>query len=492
MRRFLIVVLVSALAGCAGSGGGSGGSGGAGNLVITSVIASPMRVAPGGTVLLTVKGSHLSTGLTGQLSGGGTCQTPLGSASLITVSCVAPLTGTSTTFTLVSGGTPIPGGSLTIQIERFPTVTSISTTPAAPIPAGTAFVASVLGSNLSTSLTGSLSGGGSCQSPGGNSSSLTFSCHAPTSGSTTTFTLTDGNTAVLGISTLSILLKGGNVPVPVRGAYFGAFVNPPGTTNQETATETLETSIGRTLALHMHYYPWGNGTTPNFPDAAMQEDLIKGRVPVVSWKCGDLDSNVADGADDPLIINTAKAVKAFGGPVFIRWFWEMNIPNSNGQGSCLGTAGAAGYIAAWQHIHDIFAAQGVTNVSWLWNPGNNLGHPDPAPYYPGSNYVDWIGFDGYDKYNYDNFGSVFNGFYAEFASYGKPMLVAETGECPSEQAVYLQSAQTEIGGGMIPLVKGFMYFDAPGNYTACSWVLGASGLSAFAAMGATTFFSQTP
>ena len=262
--------------------------------------------------------------------------------------------------------------------------------------------------------------------------------------------------------------------------------------NMETATETLESSIGRTLALHMHYYPWGNGTTPSFPTQSMEDDLAKGRTPVVSWKCGDLDSNVTAGVDDPLIINTAKAIKAFGAPVFIRWFWEMNIPDSNGQGNCLGSAGATGYIAAWRHIYDIFITEGASNVSWLWNPGSNLDHPNPAPYYPGSGYVDWIGFDGYDKFSDDNFGSVFNSFYVEFSPSGKPILIAETGECPTEQATYLQSAQTEFEEGTIPLVKGFMYFDATENYTACSWVFSSSGLHAFAVMGADPYFQQTP
>lgn len=295
--------------------------------------------------------------------------------------------------------------------------------------------------------------------------------------------------------------SGGAVSVPSSGAYFGAWVMPvPGSTSVEAATEVLESQIGRKLALHMHYYGWGNGITPSFPDASMQSDLSEGRTPVVTWGCGDQNVNVASGADDQLIIKTAEAVKQFGAPIFLRWYWEMNLGAGVNNQDCMGTGGAAGYIAAWQHIHNIFTAQGVTNVSWLWNPAGTPGRPDPAPYYPGSNYVDWIGFDGYDKIQANDFGGVFSNFYTEFSSYNKPILIAETGECPTEQAAYLESAQTEIegktnpGGYSFPLVKGFMYFDAPGSNSTgtCIWTLSSTGLPAFTAMGADQFFQQKP
>src|SRR5690349_11623294 len=55
----------------------------------------------------------------------------------------------------------------------------------------------------------------------------------------------------------------GGIPVPANGAYFGAWVNPSGTvsptaTDIENYTETLESQVGRTFALHMHFYQWGS------------------------------------------------------------------------------------------------------------------------------------------------------------------------------------------------------------------------------------------
>jgi hypothetical protein len=299
------------------------------------------------------------------------------------------------------------------------------------------------------------------------------------------------------------------VPVPQSTcAYFGAYVNPTGGTGTsgEVVTEALETQLGRTLALHMQYVAWGTpGTTvansvPSFPNGITTNDTNAGRIPVISWTCGNLNTIVAtasptvDVPDYNLIVATAQAVKTYGKPIFLRFDWEMNFSNP---AHCMGTGNiaskAAGFIAAWQNIYNIFAAQGVTNVSWLWNPGGAVTDPDAAPFYPGNAYVDWIGFDGYDKNNANDFGVVFNSFYQEFVSNGKPFLIGETGECPGLQSQYLKDATTEIasrpntGNYSFPQVKGFMYFDAPGSST-CTWTFDADGTSGFATMGADPFF----
>jgi len=231
----------------------------------------------------------------------------------------------------------------------------------------------------------------------------------------------------------------------------------------------------------------------------MQSDITEGRTPLVTWACGDTNAIVTSGADDQLIINTAIAVKQFGAPMFIRWYWEMNLAaGTNGQ-SCMGTGGAAGYIAAWKHIYNIFVAQGVTNVSWLWNPAyGSASDADPAPYYPGAQYVDWLGFDGYDKVNANDFGAIYNHFHTEFGPYGKPVLIAETGECAAEQAAYIAGAQAEIegqsnpGNYSFPEIKGFVYFSAPGQTSPCPWTLTGSGITAFASMGTDPYWQPVP
>jgi beta-mannanase len=66
----------------------------------------------------------------------------------------------------------------------------------------------------------------------------------------------------------------------------------------------------------------------------------------------------------------------------------------------VGTNGtAADYVAMYRHIHDVFAAQGVTNVVWVWTTTGYSGrYSTIRSLYPGDSYVDWI---GYDPYNFD-------------------------------------------------------------------------------------------
>ena len=56
------------------------------------------------------------------------------------------------------------------------------------------------------------------------------------------------------------------------------------------------------------------------------------------------------------------------------------------------------FVAAWRHIVTLFRQQGADDVTWLWT--TNIidakgGIPDPAPWWPGEQYVTWIGIDGY-------------------------------------------------------------------------------------------------
>ena len=73
------------------------------------------------------------------------------------------------------------------------------------------------------------------------------------------------------------------------------------------------------------------------------------------------------GRYDEYIREFAEEARAWGHPFFLRFNWEMNgdwFPWSEGvNGNPSGE-----YVAAWRHVHDIFAAVGATNVTWVWCP----------------------------------------------------------------------------------------------------------------------------
>jgi hypothetical protein len=181
-------------------------------------------------------------------------------------------------------------------------------------------------------------------------------------------------------------------PPAGTGAYFGAFVYQENAGTPIDQVARLESTLGRKLLLHMHYFPW---SAPNFAgNKAILDDFVNGRIPVISWACRYKNSEVAKGLYDKDIDAEAAAIKAFRSPVFLRWFWEMNINGTYKEKDfdCLNGSDPLpirqeNFIAAWIHIWQRFRTDGVTNVTWIWNPFSITNHA--AGYYPGNAYVDW-------------------------------------------------------------------------------------------------------
>jgi len=114
---------------------------------------------------------------------------------------------------------------------------------------------------------------------------------------------------------------------------------------------------------------------------------------------------INQGSLDAYIHQYAKDVKAYGKPIFINPI--CGEFNGNYAYNCSPLADTnltkQDFISAWQRIVNIFNQEGVTNVAWVWNPNTfpppptNWGFDtDLTSYYPGDNYVDWVGADHYD------------------------------------------------------------------------------------------------
>jgi beta-mannanase len=175
--------------------------------------------------------------------------------------------------------------------------------------------------------------------------------------------------------------------------------------------------------------------------------------------------------------------------------WDANLPpGSLKRTACYdpatdesnGNFSPAQYVAAWQHIRSIFDQQGVTNVIWVWSVSS--AGTDPGPFYPGDSQVDWIGIDAYDTAGTD-FAGTFSPIYSKIATYGKPVLVTETGASPFVQAQFLQGAVPALQT-QFPLVHAFIYYDA--NSGIYQWALSSDGVAAFTALGHNPYFSAMP
>jgi beta-mannanase len=172
------------------------------------------------------------------------------------------------------------------------------------------------------------------------------------------------------------------------------------------------------------------------------------------------------GQYDAYVRAWAAGLRAAGGPVLLRFDHEMNgnwsawSPGVNGQT-------AAGFVAAWRHVHDIFAAAGASNVQWVWSPNVVYNGSVPlADLYPGDAYVDRVGIDGYNwgtsdrDHNWQSFASVFDATLAQVAQLtSRPAMIAEVAstEVGGDKAAWI----TDFFAGLSrrPAIGGFIWFD---------------------------------
>ena len=122
------------------------------------------------------------------------------------------------------------------------------------------------------------------------------------------------------------------------------------------------------------------------------------------------------------------------------------------------------FVAAWRHMVTVFRQQGADDVTWLWTVniiGQRAGIPSPAPWWPGSSYVTWVGIDGYYFKPSWTFASLFGPtIKAVRALTLDPILISETGAAPLAGKP-AKIADLFAGVRSYGLL-GFVWFDADG------------------------------
>lgn len=242
-----------------------------------------------------------------------------------------------------------------------------------------------------------------------------------------------------------------------------------------TVLDRVEALVGHAPELYGFYQGWAKGE--RFDVARAEAVANRGIVPVVAWEPYDwlrgVDqpefalARIADGDHDAYIRQWARDVRAWGKPLLLRFAYEMNgywMPWSEGvNGNQPGE-----YVTAWRHVHDLFAEEGATNVSWVWAP--NVANPNTTPLeglYPGDRYVDWVGLSGYNwgvgVSHWDawlSFDEVFGPTLDELRSLtAKPIMIAETAstELGGDKAAWIGNMFASLSRH--PDIRAFLWFD---------------------------------
>ena len=138
---------------------------------------------------------------------------------------------------------------------------------------------------------------------------------------------------------------------------------------------------------------------------------------------------IAAGDYDRYLRSFADSVRAFRYPVVIGFGHEMNATwYSWGYGHVR----PATFVAAWRRVVTDFRQQGADNVTWLWTIQADIkGSGRIGLWWPGPDYVTWVGIDGYYYRPSDTFASVFGRTISQVRSItSKPVLLSETAVGP--------------------------------------------------------------
>lgn len=259
--------------------------------------------------------------------------------------------------------------------------------------------------------------------------------------------------------------------VPAQGALLGQYYGD-GTAAQSDAR------IGRKPAIHLTYYAWDDDWVKG-----SQRDLSDGKIPLVNWEPHDIDFNqIVSGALDATIKARASGAQQLGKPFFLDFAAEMNGDEAwSGNDAKL-------YVSAYRHIHDLFTAAGATNVVWAWCPNVtdvNGRNQHTLDYYPGDDYVDWTGVDGYNwgagnGFTWQSFHDVFANIYPLLAAKGKPILIGEmaSDENGGDKAQWIDALVPTLRD-QFPSIKGVVWFDI---HKERSWEINSSPASLAAYM----------
>lgn len=275
-----------------------------------------------------------------------------------------------------------------------------------------------------------------------------------------------------------------NPPNVLFGIYDGGFPNT------FAGMEQVEAAVDYKFPIISFYSAWGDKPAQQFPVRMVETIHSMGSVPMITWEPWVVDFDerirkhlppraereyaslhaIARGDYDFYIVPWARAAAAHRKPILLRFAHEMNDPYRYPWGPQNGNR-PEDFIAAWKHVHLIFQKMSATNVLWVWSP--HVSMPWFEYYYPGRQYVDWI---GVGVLNYGNvaswsrwwtFHQILEKAYPTLLRMEKPVMICEFGTLArgGDMAEWYRQAFYHINHTYRRGVKAVIFFNQPRDIT---------------------------
>ena len=178
-----------------------------------------------------------------------------------------------------------------------------------------------------------------------------------------------------------------------------------------------------------------------------------------------------EGIHDEKIIELAEKLKSINEPVFVRLINEMN---GDWDPWCAWFFGKDTdlFVQAWKHIVDLMREHGGDKLLFVWNP-HDRSYPDfnwnnPHLYYPGDDYVDWVGLTGYNNGTshpgdvWREFDPIYEPIYIDYLRRysAKPFMITEfsTNEHGGDKAKWIEEGFKSLAK-KYPNIKIASWFD---------------------------------
>lgn len=274
--------------------------------------------------------------------------------------------------------------------------------------------------------------------------------------------------------------------VPSCGLLWGVVTSP----HTMARIGQVESRVGRTFNLVYRFHD----VHDRLPIAMERQLVADGKILHVSIDATDFADqaqhavtyrDIAAGRYDTDLTAEAQGVRSLRVPVFVTFDHEANIGSHARRGP------PAEFVAAWRHLHDVFARAGASNAVWVWvMAGSTYNTPHARGMWPGNSYVDWIGWDVYDTGGcargridsrahvpFEHSMSVFYRWLqtnaaAEHIDLSKPMMLSEAASIPYPGDAALTASWYAAMPSVLaryPAIKAVTLWDNKGSSSSCDF-----------------------
>lgn len=214
--------------------------------------------------------------------------------------------------------------------------------------------------------------------------------------------------------------------------------------------KNFEKQIGKKADIKAVFVSW----TERFPEEDKSKTLL------IFWEPECSYNAVLNGDWDFYIKQFAEDAKNYGGPVLLVPFAEMNINEYPWSGTANNNS-PADFIKVWRRVRGLFSNAQNVKFGWAVNHVSvpNTEENSIEKYYPGDEYVDYVGVDGFNFGDpWQSYSEIFSPALSVLSEYNKPIYIFSMASAQGpKKPAWIADALSQIYSN--PKIKGWVWFN---------------------------------